>query len=238
MYFLLFLFLLIVFIIIFRNLLKYKFIELCLIFSNKIVSKNSLIGNSHIYSNNIVMEGPILEKNWEIFRKEALESYSKCETICNDPYFQDLVSNKKDWKKLYIKWYSDIDPLAKKLCPKTCEIISKMPNIKLAMFSILQPRTTIKIHNGPSKSCLRYHLGLSTPNSKDCYISINWEKYYWKDGEGVFFDDTYPHYVENNTDKIRIILFCDIVRPVKDGFPKIVNDFVNEKLGPLTTRKN
>ena len=238
MYLLLFLLILIIFFTINRNILKYKFIEFILIFSNRIVEKKSLIGNSPIYPNDTLLEGPLLAKNWEIFRKEALACYPKCETICDDPYFQELVDQKKKWKKLYIKWYSDIDPLAKELCPKTCEIISKLPNIKLAMFSILFPGTKIKIHNGPSKSCLRYHLGLCTPNSEKCFISINNEKYYWKNGEGIFFDDTFSHYVENNTDKIRIILFCDIIRPVKEGFPKLINDFVNEKLGPLTSRKN
>jgi beta-hydroxylase len=31
----------------------------------------------------------------------------------------------------------------------------------------------------------------------------------------VVFDETFIHYAENTTDKNRIILFCDIERPMK-----------------------
>ena len=55
------------------------------------------------------------------------------------------------------------------------------------------------------KGCLRFHLGLSTPNSDDCFIIINGEKYSWRDGEGILLDDTYEYEVHNNTDETRII---------------------------------
>ena len=36
-----------------------------------------------------------------------------------------------------------------------------------------------------------------------------------RDGEPVMFDETYIHYAENTTQQNRIILFCDIERPMK-----------------------
>jgi aspartyl/asparaginyl beta-hydroxylase (cupin superfamily) len=35
------------------------------------------------------------------------------------------------------------------------------------------------------------------------------------DGEAVMFDETYIHYAENATEQNRIILFCDVERPMK-----------------------
>ena len=51
------------------------------------------------------------------------------------------------------------------------------------------------------------------------------KKYYWKNGEVVFFDDTYEHEAFNNTDKIRVVLFMDILRPMKFPF-NLINKFL------------
>ena len=105
------------------------------------------------------------------------------------------------------------------------------------MFSVLSPHSKIKIHRGFYKGVLRFHLGLSTPNSDDCFIVVDNKKYSWRDGEGVILDDTYLHYVENNTDQDRIILFCDIVRPTK-GYASSLNNFLINYMAPLSSRNN
>ena len=60
-------------------------------------------------------------------------------------------------------------------------------------------------------------MGLITPNSPDCYINVDGETYYWRDGEAVVFDETFIHYAENKTDQNRIILFADVERPMRAG---------------------
>lgn len=41
------------------------------------------------------------------------------------------------------------------------------------------------------------------------------ERYHWRNGEDVVFDETYIHYAENRTSRARLILCCDIGRPVR-----------------------
>ena len=41
------------------------------------------------------------------------------------------------------------------------------------------------------------------------------EPYSWRDGESVVFDETYVHEACNKTQQNRIILFCDVERPLK-----------------------
>ena len=41
------------------------------------------------------------------------------------------------------------------------------------------------------------------------------EPYSWRDGESVVFDETYVHEAYNKTQQNRIILFCDVERPLK-----------------------
>tara|TARA_Y100000768_G_C23844705_1_gene617894 strand:+ start:216 stop:935 length:720 start_codon:yes stop_codon:yes gene_type:complete len=182
---------------------------------NPYIASNSLIDNKPFYNGLFLYETRILTKNWKIFRDEALLNYKSYSDVKGDYFFEDdLIKTNNKWKKIYIKLHSDIHPLARKLCPKSSNIIHSLPNIKLAMFSLLEPGTKIHPHKGPYKGLLRYHLGLITPNSDDCFISVNNIKYSWKDGDGIIFDDTFEHWVNNNTDKRRIILLCDIIRPV------------------------
>ena len=91
------------------------------------------------------------------------------------------------------------------------------------MFTLLPPGSRLGAHRDPFAGSLRYHLGLITPNSKDCNIIVDGEPYFWKDGEAVMFDETFIHQAENKTDVTRVILFCDIERPLSNRFMRAVN---------------
>ena len=80
------------------------------------------------------------------------------------------------------------------------------------MFSILEPGKHIPRHIGFFKGVLRYHLALEVPDEGECYILVGGEKYSWKEGEDVLFDDTYLHEVWNKSSKQRVVLFCDVLR--------------------------
>src|SRR5690606_41164828 len=64
------------------------------------------------------------------------------------------------------------------------------------------------------QTCALPILGLATPNSDACRIYVDGQPYAWRDGEDVMFDETYVHWVKNETDVTRVILFCDIERPL------------------------
>ena len=203
---------------------------------NSCIASYSLIGNKVMYPPDLLSESSYLISNFSTIRREA-ELYKHYKPIKGDLFFTDIVESKKDWLKLYIKWFSDITIEARTFCPKTSALIESLPRVKTAMFSVLKPHTRIFPHRGPFKGCIRFHLGLTTPNSPDCYIVVDGNKYFWKDGEGILFDDTYVHYVVNDTDEERTILFCDIVRPCF-GFGKQLNDFIINYIAPLTSRGN
>ena len=176
-----------------------------------------------------------LRDSFDIIHKEALQAYKASKPIKNDLFFQNLADD--GWKRFYIKWYGPPDPLAFKICPKTVEILQSMPEVHLGMFSILMPGSRIPAHHGPTRMCLRYHLGISTPNDKNCNIKIGNDTYVWKDGEDIMFDDTYTHEVINNTEKPRIILFLDVERP-QIRLTQPLNQAMIKYGGPLTTRTN
>ena len=82
------------------------------------------------------------------------------------------------------------------------------------MFAQLPPGASLVRHRDPYAGSVRYHLGLVTPANPKCYIDVDGQQYYWRDGEAVMFDETYIHYAKNETDVSRIVLFCDVERPM------------------------
>ncbi len=159
----------------------------------------------------------VLKENWQMIRDEAMEllkkEYIKAADGYNDAGFNSFF--RRGWKRFYIKWYGDYHPSAKKLCPNTIALLEKTPGINAAMFALLPPGGRLVRHRDPYAGSMRYHLGLITPNSDDCFIFVDNQKYAWRDGEDVIFDETYLHWAENKTDQTRIIFFCDLDRPLK-----------------------
>jgi len=100
------------------------------------------------------------------------------------------------------------------LCPRTLEVLLQAPSIRGAMFAYLPPGGLLTRHADPVAVSLRYHLGLATPNSDECFINVDGRKLSWRDGEVLMFDETYLHFVCNGTPDGRLILMCDVKRPL------------------------
>lgn len=166
-----------------------------------------------------------LETQWEIIREEAKglidQEKIRAADKNNDAGFNSFF--KTGWKRFYLKWYDAKHPSAEKFCPKTVELLQQIPCIKAAMFAELAPHSTLNPHRDPYAGSLRYHLGLITPNDDRCFIVVDNEQYSWRDGQAVVFDETYLHHAHNNTDSRRIILFCDIERPMRYRWAQAIN---------------
>jgi beta-hydroxylase len=106
------------------------------------------------------------------------------------------------------------------------------------MFALLPPGAKLNPHRDPFAGSLRYHLGLVTPNSDACRIFVDGEEYSWRDGEDVVFDETYVHWAENRSDTTRVILFCDVERPLRTALARSFNRAVSRVLGQATASQN
>ena len=93
-------------------------------------------------------------------------------------------------------------------------------------------------HRDPYAGSLRYHLGLVTANSPDCFISVDGEEYHWKDGEAILFDETFIHFAENKSKVDRIILFLDVKRPVGSILIDKFNQFFSQTFMAASTTEN
>ncbi len=158
----------------------------------------------------------VLNQHWEVIRDEAMalaeDGQIRAASSYNDLGFNSFF--RTGWKRFYLSWYGKELPSASEKCPKTLALLKQIPTIKAAMFASLPPDATLVRHRDPYAGSLRYHLGLVTPNDPDCFIEVDGQRYHWKDGESVMFDETFIHHAANKTVHQRVVLFCDVERPL------------------------
>jgi len=158
-----------------------------------------------------------LQENWPVIRAEAENLLAlkkiKAAEQNDDAGFNSFFKN--GWKRFYLKWYDASHPSAERLCPQTYALLQSIPSVKAAMFAELPPGGKLNPHRDPFAGSMRYHLGLATPNDDRCFIDVDGERHSWRDGQGVVFDETFIHWAINGSESDRIILFCDIERPMR-----------------------
>lgn len=158
-----------------------------------------------------------LQENWPIIRAEAENLLAlkkiKAAEQNDDAGFNSFFKN--GWKRFYLKWYDASHPSAERLCPQTYALLQSIPSVKAAMFAELPPGGKLNPHRDPFAGSMRYHLGLATPNDDRCFIEVDGERHSWRDGQGVVFDETFIHWAINGSESDRVILFCDVERPMR-----------------------
>lgn len=181
-----------------------------------------------------------LQANWQVIRAEAenllaLQKIKAAEQN-DDAGFNSFFKN--GWKRFYLKWYDASHPSAERLCPETHKLLQSIPSVKAAMFAELPPGGKLNPHRDPFAGSLRYHLGLATPNDDRCFIDVDGERHSWRDGQGVMFDETYIHWAINGSESGRIILFCDVERPMRFRWAQAINRFLGRTMMTAASSPN
>jgi beta-hydroxylase len=172
-----------------------------------------------------------LEDNWQVMRAELDEILKNKEAI---PNFQDISEDQKsitkdnNWKTYFFYGFGYKAEQNCARCPETTKLIESVPGMTTAFFSILEPGKHIPRHRGVYKGFLRYHLGLLVPEPKKrCRIRVDNIYSHWEEGRSMMFDDTYDHEVWNDTEGIRVVLFMDVIRPMRFPASAINSGIIN-----------
>jgi len=181
-----------------------------------------------------------LRGSWQVIREEASQLLARGQiavaTGHNDLGFNSFFKN--GWKRFYVKWYGAPLPSALAHCPKTVALLESLPSVHGAMFALLPPGGKLNPHRDPFAGSLRYHLGLITPNDDACRIYIDGNMYSWRDGQDIVFDETFVHSAANDTQQTRVILFCDVERPLYTAVMRGINRFVSNTLVRAAATQN
>ena len=194
-----------------------------------IFRKKCLLGKKTFYPKKWFRPTKELEDSYT----EILEELNKMMKRVDDfPVFQHIspdqlyVSDDDKWKMFFLKGGNIRFERNCEQFPVTMNILDKYPEIVSAYFSVLGPKKMLNPHRGPWSGVLRMHMGMHIPTEGNgCLLVCNKEEYYWREGKVVVFDDTYEHFAANYTDRNRVILFLDIMRPLPWFWDK-VNRFV------------
>lgn len=179
-----------------------------------------------------------LTKNCDIIQEEFRTAYH---SQPNMPLYHEIdpgeseISNTTEnhWKVFMLYLLGHKPKNNRESCPETCRLLESIPNVIQAFFSILEPGKSIPEHEGPYLGYLRYHLGIKVPAKNPPRLYVNSQEYIWREGEGVLFDDSWPHSVTNNCEELRAVLIVDILRPMP-ALPTLLNKLITSVLARYT----
>jgi aspartyl/asparaginyl beta-hydroxylase (cupin superfamily) len=102
--------------------------------------------------------------------------------------------------------------------PRTVEVLESIPELASAFINLLEPRSSLPPHHGDTNTVYRVHLGLIIPGDvEECGMQVGSERVGWREGEVLVFNDARRHFVWNRSDRPRVILVCDVMKPQYGG---------------------
>lgn len=184
-------------------------------------ARQSLVPNAPFLEKTLFPFLSEFEGRWHEMEAEAREVVKLREHI---PGFQDIspdqyrIATASNWKTFVLFGFGERLARNCSKAPITAEILSRVPKLQTAWFSILAPGYHIPAHTGVTKGILRVHLGLIIPREREkCRIRVGDQIRAWEAGKVVVLDDTYEHEVWNDTDEERVVLLFDFDRPMRAG---------------------
>ena len=143
------------------------------------------------------------------------ELYEIFNVVKDNPTFIDEIDKKMEDKKrgmLFFKWYGKNINTSLNI-PQFHEQYKWVNTIGVSVFNRNQ-RTSI--HYGPLRVTLRVLYNLVHIQNDNIYIQVGNFKHKWHDNPVFIFDDTLVHQSVNDSDKLRYLLFIDIIRPTSN----------------------
>lgn len=158
-----------------------------------------------------------LRERWHVIREEY-EDYVYRKGHTPRPNFVPDAVRITGWRGVnlftYLRAYRDNC----RHFPRTLAILRGIPDLASAYINLLEPRSSLPPHFGETNTLYRVHLGLIVPGDvEECGFEVDGERTGWGEGEVIVFNDARRHYVWNRSDRPRVILVCDVMKPHYGG---------------------
>jgi ornithine lipid ester-linked acyl 2-hydroxylase len=177
------------------------------------------LGAPFVYDNSSFPWVDELEREWRTIRGERDSVLPRRNEITNvQGIIAGAASITRDasWKIFVLVAQGVRSPPNIALCPQTWRLVRKIPGLRTAMFSIFEPGKRLPPHRGSYNGVLRLHLGLLVPEPPTSLgIRIGSELRHWREGAVLIFDDSQEHEAWNETNRPRVVLFVDFLKPFK-----------------------
>jgi beta-hydroxylase len=194
------------------------------------IARVSRHGDPCVYDTRLFPWIAELEAGWRDVREELEAVLTRRADM---PSFQSIlkevgtINQDEDWKTFWLVGMGMDCSRTAATCPRTMALLARVPDLSNAFFSILSPGKHIPAHRGAYNGLLRLHLALKVPDPRErCRIRIGNEMRTWREGEALVFDDSFNHEVWNETDGVRVVLFVDFARPLKQPWHALNRRFI------------
>lgn len=185
---------------------------------NDFIVRHSKIGNEPFPDRRHFPWIATLEANADIIREEARAALSDLDAV---PPLAEISPDHRriapagKWRSLFLVGYGYRHEPNCAACPRTAALISAVPGLNSAFFSVLVPGTHIPPHTGVTKAFLTCHLGIEVPrDAEKCRMRVVNQVVHWERDKALLFDDCFEHEVLNETDDVRVVLLVQVKRPV------------------------
>ena len=198
--------------------LHYRFAKKQRHTANRVIARSSLIPNDPVLNSKEFDWTEPFKNHWREIQQEGLAVFEHRDAIPPlreiSPDHRRLMKN-DSWRSFFLIGYGHHKAGNLARAPRTAELIKAVPGLNSAFFSILAPGAVIVPHRGVTKAFVTGHLGLSVPRDREkCWMQVDDQRLHWDEGEWIIFDDTYEHEVRNDTNETRIVLLCQVERPL------------------------
>jgi ornithine lipid ester-linked acyl 2-hydroxylase len=188
----------------------------------------SIVGNDPVLDDRHFPWAAALRAHWRAIRKEALAVTRNPEAVPTlssiSPDHQRIGAD-QGWRSFFLIGYGARIERNIARCPVTAGLLARIPGLNSGFFSVLRPGTHIPRHTGVTKGLVTCHLGLVVPPGP-LRMKVDERELRWREGETLFFDDTYPHEVWNDTPGTRIVLLVQVERPLRQPGKAIARAFL------------
>lgn len=157
-----------------------------------------------------------LQLQWAEYKDEINQFIAeKDKEFISTAGFYKHASSKEGWSAMsFLFWGAKMSNEFDKKCPKTATFLKQIPGLVSISLSRLAPHASIDEHEGDTNAIMRCHLGIEVPGTLPaCGFKVHGEERNWEEGKLLIFNDAYKHSAWNQTDKRRIIIIFDVVRP-------------------------
>jgi hypothetical protein len=151
-----------------------------------------------------------LERAYEDIRSELIDLCQTDDTLADETYFfSEMIA----WKSAPLMRHYHVNREIAGRCPKTMAVIQEITGglARDVLLSVVGPGGRIVPHRDPGNLFLTCHLGISIPPG--CGLAVDDEVLSWQEGRCLVFDSAFQHRVWNDSDRPRIALVVDILRP-------------------------
>ncbi|MBC7910627.1 MAG: aspartyl/asparaginyl beta-hydroxylase domain-containing protein [Pyrinomonadaceae bacterium] len=155
-----------------------------------------------------------LEDNWLVIREEIQSLLERREERLKPYFIKSIVFPPKQWKTMGLYFWKYKLHRNCLDCPQTVRLLESIPHMTGGSLSVLEAGSNINPHQGDTNAIIRVHLGLSVPAPLPvCGFQVGREIRPWEEGKALLFCDAHSHLAWNRSDKRRLILIVDVMRP-------------------------